>query len=105
MSNIHSPANVVLAKPSLQRTADSTATRNGTGVDCRGFDCMMAVLSVSTHDRTNGDETLDVKLQGSSDDGVADAYADITSAAFAQVAAQTITAGLGYVATMNVNLK
>lgn len=55
---------------------------NSDGVDTKGFETVMFELNVGVATATG---TLDVKLQESSDDGVADAYADITGAVFVQV--------------------
>lgn len=55
----------------------SAGAQNGTGVDCRGFDDLKVVLSNGVFTAT-GDITL--KLQESDDNGVSDAYADITGA-------------------------
>lgn len=72
----------VLVKRALATQA-LTATANGAGVDCRGFDRACLVVNVGTAGGTS--PTLDVKLQESSDDGAVDTYADVASATFTQV--------------------
>lgn len=62
----------------------AVATVNGTGIDTRGYDEALIILNAGTATATG---TADVKLQESSDDDVADTYADITGAAFTQVTA------------------
>ena len=54
---------------------------NGTAVDCRGFDDLMVIIHLGVLTAT-GDATI--KFQESSDNGVADAWADITGAAFSE---------------------
>ena len=103
MSNIHTPSKHVLAKPSIAIAARTTAL-NGIGVDCRGYTRALVIFNVAAHDRTTGDETLDVKIQESQDDGSVDTYADVTSAAFAQIAGQTITATKGLTFLMDIDL-
>ena len=56
------------------------ATATGTGFDTRDYDEALVILNVATTDGT-----LNVKLQESSDDGDADAYADITGAVFTEI--------------------
>lgn len=68
----------------LLPTATHTATANGTGVDITTLEGIAAVILDSTLGGGTA-PTLDVKLQDSDDDGVADAYADIAGAAFTQV--------------------
>lgn len=103
MGNIHTPSASLLAKPSLDPEV-RTAAANGAGVDCRGFEDALVILHVGAHDRTTGDETLDVKLQQSSDDGSADAYADVAGAAFAQLGNVVPNATKGNTYVMNVKL-
>src|SRR5947209_8640520 len=101
--NIHTPSDHLLGKPSLAPAA-RTAAANGGGVDCRGFEDALVVLHVGAHDHTTGDETLDVKMQESSDNGSSDAFADVAGAAFAQIAGQAIDATKGNTYLLNVKL-
>lgn len=103
MSNIHTPSNHLRVTPSLVPAVRTTGA-NGAGVDCRGFEDALVILHVGAHDRTTGDETLDVKIQESSDNGGSDAFADVAGAAFAQIAAQSIDATKGNSFVMNVKL-
>lgn len=103
MGNIHTPSDSVLAKPSLDPEV-RTASANGAGVDCRGFERALVILHVGAHDRTTGDETLDVKIQESSDDGSADAFADVSGAAFAQLGNVVPNATKGNVYVMDIDL-
>lgn len=66
---------------SIKPDARGTGTVNGTSIDCRGHD-YLAVFAQVGDAATSA--TLDVKLQSSSDDGVADAFADITGATVPQ---------------------
>jgi hypothetical protein len=101
--NIHTPSEHVLVKPSLDPEV-RTAGANGAGVDCQGFERALVILHIGAHDRTTGDETLDVKVQESSDNGSVDAFADVAGAAFAQIAGQAIDATKGNSYVMNINL-
>jgi len=71
-------------KPIQTHAADSwsATTHNSSGVDCRGFRQALILLNVGT--QVSGG-TLTVTVEGSSDDGSADAYAAITGAAFTVV--------------------
>jgi len=101
--NIHNTSDHVQVKPILDPEV-RTAAANGAAVDCRGFERAMVILHVGAHDRTTGDETLDVKIQESSDNAAADAFADVAGAAFAQIAAQVIDATKGNSFVMNIDL-
>lgn len=101
--NIHTPSDAVRVQPSLDPEA-RTASANGAGVDCRGFERALVILHVGAHDRTTGDETLDVKLQESSDNGSGDAFADVDDAAFAQLGNVVPNATKGNVYVMDVDL-
>lgn len=74
--NIHTLSDNVLVKQSIppQTVTDDV---EGTGVDCLGYEGLLVIVDVGNIPTGN---TLTVKLQESSDDGVADAYADITGA-------------------------
>lgn len=56
--------------------AARTASANGTGVDLRGHDSALALISIGAY--TDGEYSF--KLQESDDDGVSDAYADVAAA-------------------------
>jgi hypothetical protein len=103
MSKIHTPSDHLRIAPTLAPAVRTTGA-NGAGVDCRGFEDALVVLNVGAHDHTTGDETLDVKLQESSDNGSSDAFADVAGAAFVQIAAQTIDATKGNSYVLNVKL-
>ena len=60
----------------------AVAAVNGDGIDTTGYDEALIILNAGTATATG---TADVKLQESSDNAVADAYADIAGAAFAQI--------------------
>ena len=64
--------------------AQGVGAVNGTGIDCRGFDELQVALDVGA---IGAGSTVDFKLQESSDDGVADAYADITGLSITQIVA------------------
>lgn len=57
-----------------------SADANGTGVDTLGYNSALVVVSTGAIDEADTDETYAVKVQESSDDGDADAYADISGA-------------------------
>lgn len=77
------PSDTQLVKLSLSPQAvGGSATVNGTGVDCLAYEALQVVVAIG--DVAAG--TLTVKLQESSDDAVADAYADITDATTGAVA-------------------
>ena len=101
--NIHTPSSRLKVQPTLDPEV-RTAVANGAGVDCRGFEDALVILHIGAHDRTTGDETLNVKLQESSDNGSGDAFADVAGGAFAQIAGQAIDATKGNSYVMNVKL-
>lgn len=68
--------NALLYQAIAPQSIASGATVNGTGKDCEGYEQLLAVVEVGL--ATTGNVT--VKLQESSDDADADAYADVTSA-------------------------
>jgi hypothetical protein len=69
------PSDSVLVKQSIPPQSISTATVNGTGVDTQGYESMLVIANAGAVGTS-----IAVKLQESSDDGDADAYADITDA-------------------------
>ena len=87
----------MVAKVLHTAVAQGAGTVNGTGIDCRGYDEALIVLSLGIIP-SNG--TVDVKIQESSDNGVADTFADVSGAAFAQKVAGTGT--LTYVGRINL---
>lgn len=96
MANIHTPSKHVLVKPVLN-TAITAAANDGAGVDCRGYTRAMAIF----HTKPAGaGTTSNCKLQQSSDNGVGDAFADVATAAFAEVA----TADGETLQVMNIDL-
>jgi hypothetical protein len=103
MSNIHTLSEWVLVKPSLDPES-RTAAANGSGVNCAGYDRALAILHLGAHDRTTGDEVLDVKIQESSDDAAADAYADVVGGAFAQIGNVVPNATRGNVYLLDIKL-
>jgi hypothetical protein len=58
----------------------TVGANNGTGIDCEGFREVLFVVDYGT-----ADTSVDFKVQGSSDNGVSDSFADITSAAITQM--------------------
>ncbi len=101
--NIHSPAANVLVKPTLDPES-RTASANGLGVDCRGYERALVIFHLGAHDRTTGDETITFKVQESSDDGSVDTYADITGATTGALGNVTPNANSGNVYLIEVNL-
>jgi hypothetical protein len=101
--NIHTISEHNPVKPALA-PAVRTAATNGGWIDTNGYDRALIELHVGAHDRTTGDEVLDVKIQESSDAGVGDAAADIAGAAFPQVAGQAIDATKGNVYLIDMKL-
>lgn len=95
MPNIHTPASSVLAKHSFS-LAITAAAVNGTGVDCLGFQRVMAAFYSAP---SGAGTTSDCKVQESSDNGGGDAFADVASATFAQAT----TAGGAKLQVMNIN--
>jgi len=70
------------AVQSVKAQSSAAGTVEGDGVDCKGYDQALVILDCGT---VGVNTTLDVKIQESGDDGDADAYADVTGAAFTQV--------------------
>ena len=67
---------------SLLPQALATGANNGAGVDCKGYgEALVVVIAGAT--TSNGSHAF--KVQESSDDAVADAYADITDATFTAI--------------------
>jgi hypothetical protein len=74
---MHTVSDNLLVKQNIApQDIASGASVEGTGQDCAGYEQLLAVIEVGL--ATTGNIT--VKLQESSDNGVADAFADITSA-------------------------
>jgi hypothetical protein len=67
--------------------ASPTGSENGSGVDFLGAGPAGSGVAVLHCTSVTGSGTIDVKLQESSDNGSGDAWADISGAAFTQVAA------------------
>lgn len=103
MANIHSPASQVLVKPTLDPES-RTASANGLGVDCRGYEKALFVFHLGAHDRTTGDETIIFKVEESSDNGSVDAFAAVSGAASATIGDVTPNATSGNVYLIEVNL-
>lgn len=80
MHDLHSPVTV---EPLLAMSARA-ASVNGTGVDMKDYLGIGKVI-LDAALGTGTTPTLDVKLQHSDDDGVADTYTDITDGDFDQV--------------------
>jgi len=59
----------------INGVAAGTGTTNGSSVDMQGYESAMFILAIGAIDATG---TVDLKVQGSSDDGSADAFADLT---------------------------
>lgn len=97
---IRTPSDHVLNKLSLAPQAvGAGATVNGTGVDKRGWETAQAAIDIgAVVDAANTSVT--VKLQESSDDGVSDAYADVSGATTGAV----LNAGQNEPYTFDINL-
>lgn len=65
----------------IEPDAYAAGTKNGTGFSIAGFREVLVILEVGDMEAS---ATLDVKIQQSSDNGVADAFADVASAVFTQ---------------------
>jgi len=61
-----------------------TASGNGSGIDLQDYEGSVKLMLASSAGES-ADDTLDIKIQESSDDSVSDAYTDITDATFTQV--------------------
>lgn len=72
----------IKAAYSLLPQALQVGANNGTGVDCRGFEEALVVV-VAGATTSNGSHAF--KVQESSDNGVADAFADVASATFTAI--------------------
>jgi len=103
MSNIHTPTDHVLVKPTLDPES-RTASANGKGVDCRGFEEALVIFHLGAHDRTTGDEEITFKVQESSDDGSTDTYADVSGATTGAIGNVTPDATAGKTWCININL-
>lgn len=66
----------------IKPDAHTVGAVNGTGVDCRGYRMLAVFIDVGTFGTS-----VDLKLQESSDNGVGDAWADISGAAITQIVA------------------
>lgn len=94
MSNIHTPTDNVLVKPSFN-TAITAATNTGSAVDTLGYENALCIFYSAP---SGSGTTSDCKLQDSTASG--SGFADVSSATFTQVT----TAGGAKVETMNVKL-
>lgn len=103
MSNIHSPAAHVLVKPTLDPES-RTASASGLGVDCRGYEKALFIFHLGAHDRTTGDETIEFKVEESSDNGSTDTFAAVTNATTGALGDVTPNATSGNVYLIEVNL-
>ena len=70
------PSDTIKVVQSIEPQVLQNTTVNGTGVNCQGWDSALVIVNMGVI----GSTSLTVKLQESSDDGSADAYADITNA-------------------------
>lgn len=96
----HTLSENTLVKQSIAPQAVAgAATVNGTGIDCQGFESLLVDIQIGAIADAAG-KSLTVKLQESYDDGVADAYADITDATTGAI----LTAGDGEPYLIDVNL-
>jgi len=103
MSNIHSPHQHVAVKPSLDPES-RTANANGLGVDCLGYEEALVICHLGAHDRTTGDETIDFRVQESSDNGAGDAFADVAGGSTGPIGNVVPNATSGAVFLIHVNL-
>ena len=97
------PTDFMLIKPTLDPES-RTASASGRGVNCQGFTRLTAIFHLGAHDGTTGDETVTFKLQGSSDDGAVDTYADITNATTGAIGDVVPNATSGNVYVIELNL-
>lgn len=79
MKNIQELEEALLVKQGIAPGVHGAGTINGAGIDSKDFDSMLIALDIGTILATG---TLNVKLQESSDNGVADAFTDIVGAVF-----------------------
>lgn len=73
---------ILKAVYSLLPQSLAASANNGTGVDCKGFGEALIVVMAGA---TTGSGSHAFKVQESSDDASADAYADITDATFTAI--------------------
>lgn len=102
---MHTPSSNIKIVPLFDPQA-RTATGTSEPVDCRGFTHCTIVVHLGVHDISGGDETIRWKVQESSDDGVADAYVDVTGATTATVGVAAVPdATVGEVHTIDLDLQ
>lgn len=97
------PTDFMLLKPTLDPES-RTASANGRGVNCQGFTRLTAIFHLGAHDRTTGDETVEFKLESSTDDAATDAYAAISGATTGAIGNVVPNATSGNLYTIEVNL-
>lgn len=100
MNQIHTPSEHIGVFPLLDpesRTADT----NSASVDCRGYEEAMFITHLGAHDRTTGDETLDIELEESDDDST---FTDVADASFTQIGNVVPNATKGNAYVLNVDL-
>jgi hypothetical protein len=102
---MHTPTKNLKFVPLLDPQA-RTATATSEPVDCLGFTHCTIVVHLGVHDISGGDETIRWKVQESSDDGDADAYADVASATTATVGVAAVPdATVGEIYTIDLDLQ
>lgn len=69
-------------RPSIKPDAHGAATINGTGIDCKGFRSVTFIIDYGTKGTS-----LDCLIQESEDDGVDDAYSNVSGAVITQLVA------------------
>jgi len=79
---------------SLAVADERTSTLTGTGIDVQDYEGIALIVLNSGAASAGTNPTLNVKLQESSDDGDADAYADVSGATFTEVTGVAGTAGV-----------
>ena len=87
-----------LLKPAIVTAELASGATDGPGVDCLGFERATLIVNVGT---VTGDHSVTVKVQESSDDGDADAYADVTDATTGAV---TTSNDAGLAKAIEINL-
>lgn len=102
---IHTLAQNALVKPLLDPES-RTAAATSSALDCRGFTNALIIIHLGAHSIGDADETIKWKVQQSSDNGVADAYADVTGLETAVVGAAVVpNATHGNIYLLDVDLQ
>ena len=93
----------MLIAPSLDPES-RTASANGAGVDCSGYERALLIFHLGAHDRTTGDETIECRVAESSDNGSTDAYAAASGLTTGAIGNVVPDATKGKTYCININL-